>query len=343
MKALTRLTFITSLCLLPISASWAGAYVKAGDPALQEWLLPEPAELKGNDSTPARIELGKKLFFEPRISANGNMSCGTCHNPSLGWSDGMPTAVGHNGKVLGRATPSVVNTVYNSIQMWDGRKKDLEDQAMGPMQSREEMHASLDAVWDWLNSVPAYQTLFEHAYPGEGINPTTFAKAIAVYERELVVRNTPFDRWVAGDDDAMTEQQVRGFELFLSEEKGACAVCHSAPNFTDNGFHNLGLASFGVDEPDLGRYSQKPIRLMKGAFKTPPLRNVTLTAPYFHDGSASTLRDVVNHYASGGVVKTNLSPNFKAAQLSEQEIDDLVQFLQALTGPSPDLTLPVLP
>lgn len=141
----------------------------------------------------------------------------------------------------------------------------------------------------------------------------------------------------------MTAQQIRGFRLFVDPDKGNCAVCHSAPNFTDNGFHNLGLASFGEDNPDLGRYTQRPLRLMKGAFKTPTIRDITLSAPYFHDGSAETLMEVVEHYAIGGVVKENRSPNMKTLNLSQQEKEDIVAFMESLTTPPEAFVLPILP
>ena len=219
------------------------------------------------------------------------MSCATCHNPALGWSDGLPTAKGVKSKVLGRASPTIFNTAYNSIQMWDGRKKSLEDQAMGPM--------------------------------------------------EATGKNSNFDRWVKGDKKAMTAKQVRGFKVFAG--KANCIACHSAPNFTDNGFHNIGLKSWGDKNPDMGRYAQRPLGLMKGAFKTPTLREIKRTAPYFHDGSAKTLKAAVKHYAKGGEVKTNLSPSMEQIKLSNKEIDEVVAFMKALSSPYIKVSLPELP
>ena len=169
------------------------------------------------------------------------------------------------------------------------------------------------------------------------------AKAIANFERTVVSRNSRFDQWAAGNASAMNDSEVRGFAIFLDAEKGNCAVCHSGANFTDNGFHNIGLASFGNAEPDMGRYAEKPLKLMRGAFKTPTLRDIGLTAPYFHDGSAGTLAEVVRHYSQGGVVKTNLSPNMKTLDLTTEEESDLVAFLHALTSPPQTFALPVLP
>lgn len=311
---------------------------------LHKWILPDnPPFPKDNEPTQDRIQLGKMLFFDPRISRDQNMSCATCHNPSLGWSDGLAKGRGFKSNLLGRASPSIVNTAYNTIQMWDGRKKDLEDQAMGPLEAAVEMNTDFSQFFSWIKQNQGYVDAFEKAYPGKGITKETTAKAIASFERTVISNNSPFDQWIKGNSVAMTEQQVRGFEIFKNENKGNCAVCHDAPNFTDNGMHNIGLASFGNEKPDLGRFGQKPLRLMKGAFKTPTLRDIALSAPYFHDGSAATLMDVVEHYAKGGEVKTNLSPNLKEIKLTQQDKQDLVAFMQALTSEHVAVTLPVLP
>ncbi|HEY5798789.1 MAG TPA: cytochrome c peroxidase [Burkholderiaceae bacterium] len=307
-------------------------------------MLPkQPAHPANNAPSADRVELGKMLFFDPRLSRDGNISCASCHNPSLGWSDGLATGRGFQGQLLGRASPTIVNTAFNSIHMWDGRKKTLEDQALGPMEAAPEMNTDFDRFFAWINTNAGYKAAFAKAYPGEAIGPDTLKRAIAAFERTIVSRNSPFDRWVAGDKKAMTPAQLRGMSLFNDREKTNCVACHSAPNFTDNGFHNLGLASFGGDKPDLGRFEHKKVALMKGAFKTPTLRDVERTAPYFHDGSAKTLMDVMDHYAKGGVVRTNISPNIKALALTQQDKEDLVAFMKALTSPAVPLTYPVLP
>lgn len=316
----------------------------AGHASLQHWLLPKnPPFPDDNKPTNARIALGEKLFFDPRLSGNGIMSCATCHNPSLGWGDGLPTGQGSNNHRLDRATPTIINTAYNSIQMWDGRNKTLEQQALGPIAAKKEMNMGLDALMAFVNSNSGYQKYFAEAYPNETLSPELVAKAIANYERTIISRNSDFDRWIQGDQSAMTAQQINGFKLFVDPNKGNCSVCHSAPNFTDNGFHNLGLESFGLNNPDLGRYNEKPIRLMKGAFKTPTLREITQTAPYFHDGSSPSLDSVMVHYILGGIVKDNLSPNLKALNLTQQESQDIIAFLKALSSPPITVILPELP
>ena len=306
------------------------------------WVLPEPPMPANNVNTPERVELGKILFFDPHISGNGSMSCATCHNPSLGWSDGLKTAVGMNGKVLKRATPTIVNTAYNTQFMWDGRKKSLEDQALGPMSTPEEMNTDIAGTLKRLAATPGYTAMFAKAYPGEGITESTLAKAIAAFERTIVVRDTPFDRWLAGDAKAMTAQQWRGYKAFVDPNKGNCMACHTAPNFTDNGYHNVGIDMSPTADP--GRYGIVKIGSMKGAFKTPTLRNVEATAPYFHDGSSASLRQVVDHYVRVGDQRpAGISTSIVPLHLSEQDRDDMVAFMKALTGSRPAVGLPNMP
>jgi cytochrome c peroxidase len=334
-----------ALASAPLGAFAADATARAPQPtpADKVWKLPAVPMPEDNVGNPARVALGQALFFDPRLSGNGAMSCASCHNPSLGWSDGLKRAVGWGGQVLGRATPTVINTAYNTQFMWDGRKKSLEDQALGPMKTPEEMNTDFAASLARLKAVPLYVAMFDKAYPGEGVNEETIAKAIAAFERTVVVNDSPFDRWLAGDKKAMTAQQYRGFKVFTDAGKGNCAACHSAPNFTDNGFHNIGIAKQGAGEPDMGRFNIRKVASMKGAFKTPGLRDIELTAPYFRDGSAATLKEVVEHYVRGGDDRSNLSASMKPLNLSEQEKDDLVAFMKALTGKRRDVLLPQLP
>ena len=345
LSSLSAVVFISAFALSSMaSASDTKKYVyEAGHASLQEWLLPAVPYPKNNKPNPARVTLGKMLFFDPRLSGDGNMSCATCHSPLFGWSDGLPTAKGFKSMVLGRASPTVINTAYNFLQMWDGRKRSLEDQALGPMLSSAEMNVDLSMAKKFLQGNAQYIKAFEAAYPGQGISDETLAMAIASFERTVISNDSPFDRWIKGDASAMSKQQVNGFKLFVDPEKGNCSVCHSAPNFTDNGFHNIGLKAWGKENPDMGRYAIKPLGLMKGAFKTPTIRDITLTAPYFHDGSALTLAEVVDHYETGGSVKTNLSPNMKSLSLSKSEKADIVEFMKALTTPPKPFALPVLP
>lgn len=310
----------------------------------QEWRLPDVAPYpEDNKPSDERILLGKTLFFDPRLSGKSNISCATCHNPSMGWSDGLKTAVGFDGKILGRATPTVVNSGFNILQMWDGRHPTLEKQATGPVFDKNEMNLSREDLEQFLSSKSGYVRLFEEAYPGEGINATTFSKALANYQRSLVANKSPFDQWLAGDSGALTNEELLGFSVFIDSSKGNCAVCHAPPNFTDSGFHNLGLVDTDAPKSDVGRFKQKPLHSMRGAFKTPGLRDVARTAPYFHNGAAGTLRDVVDHYARQDLAWGKIAPNMKQIQLSEREKEALVAFMKALTSPYDPPRLPELP
>jgi cytochrome c peroxidase len=297
--------------------------------------IPAPAD---NQITPERVALGKALFFDPRLSGSNSISCATCHSPGLGWSDAQPTAVGVGTKHLGRNSPTILNSAYNSTQFWDGRAATLEEQALGPIADPGEMAQDLSQLVDKLSRIKGYHPLFEAAYPGESISEQTMAKALATFERTIVSTEAPFDRWVKGDPTAMSDAAVRGFHLY--EGKANCVACHSGFNFTDNSFHNLGVRPF---DEDPGRYKVKPVAILKGAFKTPTLRDVELTAPYMHDGSVKTLRDVVSFYNGGGKIKENLSPEIRPLNLSDQEVDDLVAFMRALTGEPRSVTMPRLP
>lgn len=303
-----------------------------------EYLRPSSVPVPpDNMMTPARVELGKSLFFDPRLSGSNWISCTTCHNPALGWSDGLPTAIGNGMKVLDRATPTVLNTAYQKFQFWDGRAKTLEEQALGPIQAEIEMGANIDEVLKKLANVPGYVRMFEHAYPGEGITKSTLAKALASFERSVVSSDAPFDRWIRGDETAISESAKRGFVLF--EDKARCALCHQGFNFSDNGFHNIGLKG----NTDLGRGAKVPVKVLKGAFKTPTLRDVALTRPYMHNGAYNTLEEVVEHYNRGGDTKESLDPNMQPLELSAQEKTDLVEFLNSLTGTQAAISIPQLP
>jgi len=295
--------------------------------------IPAPVD---NQPNVTRVELGKSLFFDPRLSGSNWISCGTCHNPAMGWSDGLPTAIGNNQKVLGRATPTILNTAYNPFQFWDGRAKSLEEQALGPITASGEMNQDLDKLVSELRGIKGYQQMFDNAYPGEGINKKTIAKAIASFERTIVSNDSRFDLFVKGDKNALSAAEQRGFNVF--EGKGRCASCHSGFNFTDNQFHNIGLP-----DNDPGRAAVTKDKSLTGAVKTPTLRDIALTAPYMHNGSLKTLTDVVEHYDRGGDSKKNLSPMMVKLNLSQQEKNDLVAFLQALTSKPNDITVPRLP
>jgi cytochrome c peroxidase len=296
--------------------------------------IPSPAH---NPTTAAKVELGKMLFFDPRLSGSGAISCGTCHNPSLGWQDGLATGVGHNGAKLARRTPTILNTAWSEPLMWDGRFATLEDQAKGPLEAEVEMNMPHDEVVSRVASIPGYVEAFEAAYPGEPIDINSVAKAIAAYERTIVSAVAPFDRWVEGEDSALSEPAKRGFVLFNG--KANCSGCHVGWRMTDDGFHDVGLPS-----QDVGRGAIMPgLQILEHAFKTPTLRNIAERAPYMHDGSIATLEDVVEHYDSGFVRRPSLSPQMKPLKLTAQERADLVEFMRSLSSRDDPVTLPTLP
>lgn len=343
MRFLFIFLFVTTLSGSFCHMAYAG-YEMQPTAEDQKWLMPDaPPFPADNKPTSERIELGKVLFFDPRLSGDGMISCATCHNPGLGWADGRAKGMGFKGTELGRASPTLINSAYGSLQMWDGRKKSLEDQATGPLIAADEMHTDMQVVEKWLNASGEYKVMFSKAYPGELIDQVTLAKAIASYERTIISTNSAFDRWLKGDAKAMTEQQIRGFRLFEDAKKGNCAICHSAPNFADSGFHNIGLKSHDQPNADLGRFAIRPIASLRGAFKTPTLRDVAMTAPYFHDGSAKTLTEVITHYNRGGDTKKDLSPDIKSLHLSDKEVAAIFAFMTALTSPQLQVTVPILP
>lgn len=316
-------------------ASWV--YAANADPYLRPKAIPAPAD---NQFTPERIELGKALFFDARLSKSNTDSCATCHKPNLGWADGQPKAVNHSQSTLPRATPTIINLAYNPVYNWDGRFSALEDHAMGLLQNERVMSLPIAELVAKLGAIPGYVHMFHKAYPGEGITHNSVAKALANFQRTVVSTESPFDRWRKGDANAMDASAKRGFEIFKG--KANCTACHDGFNFTDNGFHNIGVRDSGA-QPDLGRYTQRKLDAVKGAFKTPTLRDVALTAPYMRNGAYATLEEVVEHYDRGGDVRENLSPNIKPLNLTAQEKSDLVAFMKSLTGTPLNIAAPRVP
>lgn len=331
------LMLATVVCTMASFSLHAETSSTTPDPWLRPSTVPFPADNAPNE---ARIDLGRTLFFDPRLSGSGFLSCASCHNPAMGWSDGMPTGLGHDFKRLGRATPTILNAVYQPLLMWDGRKPNLEAQALGPIESPGEMNMPLDELVRKLKSIRGYAPLFEKGYPGESISTETVGKALASFERTVVSTEAPFDRWRKGDKAALSVSAQRGFDLF--QNKASCAKCHQDFNFTDNGFHNIGVKSLS-DKEDEGRFAHRKVKILKGAFKTPTLRDIELTAPYMHNGIYKTLEEVVDHYDRGGDNKSNLSPNIQPLGLSDQEKKDLVAFMKALTGTQMRVEIPQLP
>ena len=288
----------------------------------------------------AKIELGKQLYFDGRLSKNNAISCAFCHNPGTGFADPRQTSIGVGGGVGGRQSPTVYNTGLNHVQFWDGRARSLEEQAIGPIHNPVEMAETHEHVVAKLGKIKGYQQQFKAVF-GTDVNLQGIAEAIAAYERTVLSTNSAFDRYVLGDQKAMDEGAVRGMALFKG--KARCILCHNGPNFTDNQFHNLGVPQVGPMKEDLGRFVVSRAEKDRGAFKTPTLRSITETAPYMHDGAFKTLDEVVEFLDQGGGSNPNLSPLAKPLNLTAEEKSDLVAFLKALAGEPIAFSMPKLP
>lgn len=296
-----------------------------------------------NPVTLETLALGKKLFFDPRLSGDSSVSCASCHSPEHGFSDGRKTALGMRKQTGNRNAPTVLNSAYSPLQFWDGRAASLEDQALGPIANPIEMNLPHGDCVERLKDDPEYRTLFVKAF-GEGeIGITHIQRALAAYERTVISGNSPFDRYFyGGDKTALSAAAVRGLGLFTDRQKGNCTACHligpKSALFTDGLFHNVGAGLDAEGElTDLGRYELSRKEADKGAFKTPSLRNVAESGPYMHDGRLKTLREVVDFYAGGGSSNPYLDKQIKPLTLTGLEREDLVVFLESLTGELPQV------
>ena len=311
----------------------------ASQPFLASYARPATTPFpEDNTFTPEREALGRALFFDPRLSGSGWISCASCHNPGLSWGDGLPRAIGHGMKTLGRRTPTILNLAWGQAFFWDGRADTLEAQALGPIQAAGEMNLDLPTLMTRIGSIESYRALFAKAYPGEPVAPETVAKAIATFERGVVSPEAPFDRWLAGDEAAIGADAKRGFVVFNT--KAACAKCHSGWRFTDDSFHDIGVAG-----EDVGRGALlKEIPALQHAFKTPTLRDADRRGPYMHDGSIATLEAVVDFYDRGGLAaRESLSSDLKPLALTADEKRQLLAFMRTLTSPGHAVQVPALP
>jgi cytochrome c peroxidase len=299
--------------------------------------VPTPAT---NLSYAQKVELGKQLYFETRLSKNNSVSCAFCHNPGTGFADARQFSIGAFGTAGGRQAPTVYNTGFIPLQFWDGRAGSLEEQAIGPIHNPIEMAEMHETVVPKIAKIPAYQKQFQLIFGG-GASLQHIAEAIAAFERTIVSQNSAFDKYTMGETGAMNEAAVRGVALFRG--KARCILCHNGPNLTDNRFHNLGVPQVGPLKEDLGRYMVTRAQQDKGAFKTPTLRSVVETAPYMHDGVFKRLEEVIDFFDAGGGGNPNLSPLMKPLGLSSEEKADLLEFLKALTGAPIKVNVPKLP
>jgi cytochrome c peroxidase len=295
--------------------------------------LPELDIPADNPMTPEKVALGKMLYFDTRLSKDGTISCATCHDPEMAWTEHRATSMGIHEEVGGANSPTVINAAYATSQFWDGRAATLEEQALGPIENPIEMGHTMEVLTGELDEIPEYKEAFQEVF-GTGVTNDGIAKAIAAFERMVLSGNSPYDKFKDGQEDALSEAQKRGLDLF---ENAGCATCHKPPLFSNYGFYNAGIG-MDKDPPDEGRKAVTEKDSDLGKFRTPALREVANTYPYFHDGSVEKLEDAVGLMAAGGKDNPNLSVMMKAlreAEISEEDQQDLVEFLKALSGEFP--------
>lgn len=325
------------LIALACASGTTGAQQEPGAEQLKQYwrpaTVPFPAD---NPYSPQKVLLGKMLFFDTRLSRDSNLNCASCHSPSFGWEVPFSTAIGAGGRPLGRHAPTVLNQAWGTSYFWDGRAPTLEAQAAGPIEAPVEMDLPLPKAVERLQAVEGYRKAFDAAFPNKGITADTITKALATFQRTLVTPDTPFDRWVRGDKSAISDSAKRGFSLFVG--KARCANCHVGWNFTDGKFHDIGLPT-----DDVGRAGVTGNAADTHAFKTPSLREIAARAPYMHKGQISTLEGVVMHYVSGGVDRPTRSAFAAPIPLNNEEVKDLLGFLQTLSSTRNGFVLPQLP
>lgn len=330
--------------LLVVFLSFASACLAAEPPrpkADRPKLAPLPAKVpapQNNPTTAAKVALGRQLFFDPRLSGDNNISCATCHIPEKGFADGKPTGTGAGGAKLKRNTPTTLNAAFLTSYTWDGRADSLEQQALGPIQAADEMNQNLAELERELQAVPGYARQFREAF-GTAVTREAIARALAAYERTLLTRRSPLDRYLAGEKDALSASARRGMELFTGD--AGCIRCHNGPVLSDGKFYRLGVSFL-----DEGRGAVTDKREDRFKFRTPPLRDVARTAPYMHDGSRRTLEEVIEFYFRGVSTSPPDGLPLDVEPLvgqSYSDIGDLAAFLRSLSGELPDTSAPELP
>ena len=323
------------LTLVLLSAMVFSAFAPSKRASAQSLDLPAPLGLPpipwpaDDGYSPARVELGRVLFFDGRLSANGVVSCAFCHEPDHAFSGSTALSSGVGGKPGVRHAPTLINRAWGRSQFWDGRSPTVESQVMVPITSPDEMGMTAGQVIAKLQSIKGYAPLFSAAFGDSMINVDRVAKALASFERTIVSGNSPYDRYIRGDKSALTKQQKAGLNFFNG--KGECAECHSGPNFTSEKFANLGI---GMDQlnPDPGRETVTQRRGDFGKFKVPTLRDLAHRGPYMHDGRFKTLGEVLDFYSRGGLANPHLDTRLTPFYLDEQTKQDLLAFLASLNG-----------
>lgn len=287
----------------------------------------EAAQVKNQ----AEVELGKKLFFDPRLSRSGFISCNSCHNLSMGGTDNLKTSIGDKWTQGPINSPTVLNATLNFVQFWDGRAANLQEQAGGPIANPKEMAFSHDLAVDILSSIPQYRVEFKEVFKKDKITIEQITRALAAFEETLVTPNSRFDKWLKGDEKAINDQELRGYLLF---KNSGCVACHNGVAVGGNSFQKMGVMEpYVTDNESAGRAGVSGDDVDRMKFKVPTLRNVELTYPYFHDGAANTLSEAVETMG-----RLQLGRKF-----TKEEVKDIVAFLKTLTGEQPKFNLPILP
>ncbi len=324
-------------CAISLSVLLA-AEPELGKPPLGLKPVPVPTD---NPLTKEKVELGKQLYFDPRLSCDETVSCASCHDPKKGWSNGEGVATGVRNQKGGRSAPTIINAAYSDLQFWDGRALALEGQALGPIQNPIEMDHKLEECVTKLNKIEGYRKQFQKVF-GTDVTSDGIAKAISAFERTVLSGDAPYDRFKNGDKSALSAAAQRGMKVFFG--KGQCSSCHTGHSFSDFSFHNIGVG-MEKDKPDLGRYEVTKLLGDKGSFKTPTLREIARSAPYMHDGRFATLAEVVDYYDKGAFNNPQLDEGIFPLKLTPAEKADLVTFLtEGLASESyPDIAPPKLP
>lgn len=313
-------------------------------------VLSKPEFPTDNPYSEAKEELGKKLFFDPRLSKSGQISCANCHDPELAWADGRRVAYGHDRQLGTRNVPTVLNIVYAKEYFWDGRAATLEDQAKAPIENPVEMNFHSRLAVKTIAKIKGYREHFQKAFGSEKVTEENIVKAIATFERTIVSPKSKFDKFVSGDKDALTDSEINGLHLFRT--KANCINCHNTPYFSDQKFHNVGLTYFGREYEDLGLYNISKKNEDVGKFKTATLREISQTAPYMHNGLFPNIRGVLNMYNAGmpnekrnreSQLAPQKSKMLEKLNLTEQELTDLENFLNTLHSYKYKMRAPELP
>ena len=317
------------------SSQWPAPTIDEGVKWKELGILPvSPLENK-KDSLKDVIELGKALFFDTRLSGSGKISCATCHNPELNWTDGKEKSIGHEGTINKRNSPTIQNTWFYDKLFWDGRSSSLEDQAFGPINSESEMHHEMPELVGQLRKIKGYAVLFQKAFGSSAINPHNLTEAIATFERTVVSNKSRFDKFLEGDKKALTNSELKGLHLFRTKAK--CMNCHNGPLFTDNQFHNIG---FSLNDNGYYQVTHKDEDL--GKFKTPSLRDVMKTGPWMHNGKSTSMEEIIEKLNSADL-NTNNSTLIRPLSLSKKEKNDLLAFLKAISATPVEFKKPVIP